>query len=109
MSKPREHHLNAMARVFGLISDHEMEIEYLRLSLARLPQFEPYQAFNFMDIKGTGTLEPNDLEDFMLIKNHYLTEREMVYLTQLHATQKYVMTWDGFLRTFLPQNDDYMK
>lgn len=77
--------------------------------LARLKQFEPFQVFNFLDRRNTGTLEAGDLENFMLKGNNYLTRKDLGYLVKLNAYSANKMTYDAFLKTVLPQNDQFMK
>ena len=73
--------------------------------LARLEQFEPFQVFNYLDRRNTGTLEVGDIECFMSKRNNYLTRKDLVYLVRLNAYSSYKMTYDAFLKTVLPQND----
>ena len=100
---------SAIARVFGAVIEKEMEIEYLRMGLARLEAFEPFQTFNFLDTKEIGVLEPSDLENLVTARRAFVTEKECIYLTRLNATKRHVMSWDAFLLTFLPRDDSYMR
>ena len=49
--KNLEYYKSVLSRIFYFISESEMNIENARVFLARLDNFEPYQVFNYLDIK----------------------------------------------------------
>lgn len=54
-----------LAKLFMLIGENELKIEFARQNLCRAPAFEPYAAFQRIDRANRGYLDAKDIVRFM--------------------------------------------
>ena len=54
-----------LAKLFMLVGENELKIEFARQNLCKAPAFEPYAAFQRIDRANKGYLDVNDLIRYM--------------------------------------------
>lgn len=87
----------------------EDQVERARQHLAKLPTFEPYQAFRQLDQSASGRLSPADLQAFMSRYNCLISTSDSFLLATSLSPDAASVNYNDFLAAVLPWTNDYLR